>query len=230
MDIQHTEPSDDAPSRRGFLALAAAAGAGTALGILPTFTASAAPLRPTESPMLSAAAAAKNELWWQAPGSPNSMIEQGLPVGNGRLGALASNDPSSEHLVISDATLWTGGLNDKLESDGQFPYGRADFGSLTLLAKLTVAIPDHDLGNVNNYRRSLDMAQGLISTSYEINGVTYRRQVFASRPDDAIVLYFSQQGGGSYTGSVSSPAPTASPRSPTARDGTPRSAPPSPTA
>ena len=199
MEIQN----DNRPTRRGFLALTAAAGAATALGGLPVFTASAAPLRPTESPMLSAADAAKNQLWWQAPGSSGSMIEQGLPVGNGRLAALASNDPSSELLMITDATLWTGGRNDELQSDGQFPYGRADFGSLTLLAELTVAIPDHDLGNVNDYRRTLDLAQGLVSTSYDISGVTYRRQVFASRPDDVIVLYFSQQGGGSYTGTVS---------------------------
>ncbi|MFJ8024795.1 glycosyl hydrolase family 95 catalytic domain-containing protein [Streptomyces sp. NPDC096311] len=203
MDVQHTASRDNTPSRRGFLALAAAAGAATALGGLPAFTASAAPLRPTASPMLSAADAAKNQLWWSAPGSAKSMIEQGLPVGNGRLGALASNDPSGELLMITDATLWTGGLNDKLQSDGQFPYGRDDFGSLTMLAELTVALPDHDLGNVNNYRRTLDLAQGLISTSYDISGVTYRRQIFASRPDDAIVLYFSQQGGGSYTGTVS---------------------------
>jgi alpha-L-fucosidase 2 len=203
VDNQHNASRDNTPSRRGFLALAAAAGAATALGALPAFTASAAPLRPTQSPMLSAADAAKNQLWWQAPGSSHSMIEQGLPIGNGRLGALASNDPSSELLMITDATLWTGGLNDKLQSDGQFPYGRDDFGSLTLLAKLTVALPDHDLGNVNNYRRTLDLAQGLVSTSYDISGVTYRRQIFASRPDDAIVLYFSQQGGGSYTGTAS---------------------------
>jgi alpha-L-fucosidase 2 len=202
VDTQHTESPDNRPSRRGFLTLAAAAGAATALG-LPAFTASAAPLRPTESPMLSAAAAAKNQLWWQAPGSSNSMIEQGLPVGNGRLGALASNDPSSELLMITDATLWTGGLNDTLQSDGQFPYGRLDFGSLTLLAEVTVDIPDHDLGSVTNYRRSLDLAQGLVSASYDISGTTYQRQVFASRPDDVIVLYFSQQGGGTYTGTVS---------------------------
>jgi alpha-L-fucosidase 2 len=202
VDTQHTESPDNRPSRRGFLTLAAAAGAATALG-LPAFTASAAPLRPTESPMLSAAAAAKNQLWWQAPGSSNSMIEQGLPVGNGRLGALASNDPSSELLMITDATLWTGGLNDTLQSDGQFPYGRLDFGSLTLLAEVTVDVPDHDLGSVTNYRRSLDLAQGLVSASYDISGVTYQRQVFASRPDDVIVLYFSQQGGGTYTGTVS---------------------------
>ncbi|MGW0727423.1 glycosyl hydrolase family 95 catalytic domain-containing protein [Streptomyces sp. GbtcB7] len=203
VDVQHTASRDNTSSRRGFLALAAAAGAATALGGLPAFTASAAPMRPTASPMLSAAEAAKNQLWWAAPGSAKSMIEQGLPVGNGRLGVLASNDPADELLMITDATLWTGGLNDKLQSDGQFPYGRDDFGSLTMLAELTVALPDHDLGNVNNYRRTLDLAQGLISTSYDISGVTYRRQIFASRPDDAIVLYFSQQGGGSYTGTVS---------------------------
>ncbi|GAA3778450.1 glycosyl hydrolase family 95 catalytic domain-containing protein [Streptomyces chiangmaiensis] len=203
MDIQHTESRDNRPSRRGFLALAATAGAVAALGGLPAYTASAAPVRPTDSPLLSAAAAAKNQLWWQAPGSPNSMIQQGLPVGNGRLGALASNDPSSELLMITDATLWTGDLNDTLDADGQFPYEREHFGSLTLLAKLIVDIPGHDLGSVDNYRRSLDLAQGLVSASYDLSGVTYQRQIFASRPDDVIVLYFSQQGSGTYTGTVS---------------------------
>ncbi|MEV6791880.1 glycoside hydrolase N-terminal domain-containing protein [Streptomyces sp. NPDC051320] len=203
MDIPHTDSPDNLRSRRGFLALAAATGVATALGGLPAFTASAAPRRPTESALLSAADAAKNQLWWQAPGSADSMIQQGLPVGNGRLGALASNSPSGELLLITDATLWTGGVNDTLQSDGQFPYGRDDFGSFTLLAQLTVDIPDHDLGAATHYRRSLDLAQGLVSASYDISGVTYRRQIFASRPDDAIVLYFSQQGGGTYTGTVS---------------------------
>ncbi|MCQ4079290.1 glycoside hydrolase family 95 protein [Streptomyces sp. RB6PN25] len=203
MDIQHTESLDNRLSRRGFLALTAAAGAATALGGLPAFTASAAPLRPTENPMLSAAQAAKNQLWWQAPGSSASMIQQGLPVGNGRLGALTSNDPAGELLMITDDTLWTGGRNDTLQSDGQFPYSQDDFGTFTLLAQLTVDIPGHDLSSANDYRRTLDMAQGLVSASYEISGVTYQRQIFASRPDDVIVLHFSQQGAGSYTGTVS---------------------------
>ncbi|WP_212912021.1 glycoside hydrolase N-terminal domain-containing protein [Streptomyces sp. TS71-3] len=189
-------------SRRGFLALAAAAGAAGAVG-LPAFTASAAPQRPAESPLLSPSDAARNQLWWRAPAAPTSMIQQGLPVGNGRLGALAGNDPASELLMITDATLWTGGLNDTLDGDGQFPYGRADFGSLTLLAQLTVDIPAHDLGAVDDYRRTLDMAQGLVTTTYRLKGATYERQVFASKPDDVIVLHFGQRGGGSYTGTIS---------------------------
>ncbi|MEV4812333.1 glycosyl hydrolase family 95 catalytic domain-containing protein [Micromonospora avicenniae] len=203
MDIRNNHSRDIRPSRRGFLALAAASGVATALGGLPTFAVSAAPRRPTESPLLSPGDAARNQLWWLAPGSANSMIEQGLPVGNGRLGALASNDPARELLTISDATLWTGGLNDTLQSDGQFPYGRDDFGSLTLLGTLTVDIPGHDLGVVDNYRRTLDLAQGLIGSTYEIDGVSYRRRIFASRPDDVIVLHFTREGRGSYTGTVS---------------------------
>lgn len=171
------------PSRRSVLAVTAAAGALTAL---PTYTAAAdTPARTGDS---------RHELWWQAPADEHSMIEQGLPVGNGRLGALASNDPGRELLLVTDATLWTGGLNDTLDADGQFPYGRQDFGSFTLLARLTVDIPDHDLSAVSGYRRTLDLARGVNGTSYVRSGVTYRREIFASRPDDVIVLHFSQSG------------------------------------
>ncbi|MGW2516724.1 glycosyl hydrolase family 95 catalytic domain-containing protein [Streptomyces sp. NPDC001617] len=184
--------------RRKLLALATATGA--ALATLPAFTATAAPRRPAGAP--ASPATSRHTLWWQAPADDTSMIEQGLPVGNGRLGALASNDPGRELLLLTDATMWTGGLNDTLDADGQFPYGRDDFGSFTLLARLTVDIPDHDLGSVSGYRRTLDLAQGVVTTSYVRSGVTYQRQIFASRPDDVIVVHFTQSGGGRYTGTV----------------------------
>ncbi|MFF4258372.1 glycoside hydrolase N-terminal domain-containing protein [Streptomyces sp. NPDC001663] len=192
-----TDPSSMLP-RRNLLALATATGAD--LATLPAFTASAAPQRPGNS--ASYQSSSPDTLWWQAPADDNSMIEQGLPVGNGRLGALASNDPGRELLLLTDATMWTGGLNDTLDVNGQFPYGRDDFGSFTLLGRLTVDIPDHDLGAVSGYRRTLDLEQGVVTTSYVRSGVTYRRQIFASRPDDVIVLHFTQSGGGRYTGTV----------------------------
>jgi alpha-L-fucosidase 2 len=188
------------PSRRTLLSLAASASLAGALGTLPAFTASAAPLRPpaeSEAP-----ADDRHVLWWRAPADEHSMIEQGLPVGNGRLGALASNDPGRELLLVTDATMWTGGLNDTLDADGQFPYGRDDFGSFTLLARLTVDLPGHDLSAVHDYRRTLDLARGLVTTSYVRSGVTYRREIFASRPDDVIVVHFTASGGGRYTGSL----------------------------
>ncbi|MEU6289781.1 glycoside hydrolase N-terminal domain-containing protein [Streptomyces sp. NPDC046988] len=188
------------PSRRTLLSLATTAGLAAALGTLPVFTASAAPARPAEDTPV--AGSSRHRLWWQAPGDEGSLIEQGLPVGNGRIGALASNDPGRELLLITDATMWTGGLNDTLDKDGQFPYGRADFGSFTLLARLTVDIPGHDLGAVHGYRRDLDLSQGVVTSSYVRSGVTYRREMYASHPDDVIVLHLTQSGGGTYTGTI----------------------------
>ncbi|KDN79684.1 hypothetical protein DF19_30265 [Streptomyces olindensis] len=135
---------DTHPPRRSLLALAAATGS---LAALPAFTATAAPRRPAGASV--PAGDPRHAPWWRAPADEKSMIEQGLPVGNGRLGALTGNDPGRELLLITDATMWTGGLNDTLDADGQFPYGRDDFGSFTLLARLTVDLPDHDLSAVS---------------------------------------------------------------------------------
>ncbi|MCD7444539.1 glycoside hydrolase family 95 protein [Streptomyces lincolnensis] len=183
--------------RRRLLALAATTGA---LAGLPAFTATAAPRRPDAG--AESTGEPRHRLWWQAPADDRSMIEQGLPLGNGRLGALAGNDPGREVLLITDATMWTGGPNDSLDADGQFPYGRDDFGSFTLLSRLTVDLPDHDLSAVSGYRRTLDLDRGVVTTSYVRSGVTYRRRMFASHPDDVIVLHFTQSGGGRYTGTV----------------------------
>ncbi|MCM2423570.1 glycoside hydrolase N-terminal domain-containing protein [Streptomyces sp. RKAG293] len=200
MDDQNTDSSPRRPSRRDILSLAAAAGAFTALGGLPAFAATTPAVRPSESPLLPEASTTRFR--YPAPASDTAMIEQGLPIGNGRLGALTGNDPSRELLLLTDATLWTGGRNAVLDADGQFPYARENFGSFTLLGRLTVDIPDHDLSAVSDYRRDLDISQGIVSSSYVRSGVTYERQIFASHPDDAIVLHFSQRGGGRYSGTV----------------------------
>lgn len=206
MNDQHPhapDRSETGPTRRRALTLAAGAGALTALGALPAFAASAPPKRPAVSPMLAEGEGSTTRMWYRAPAGRTTMLERALPVGNGRLGALVGNDPGHELIFVSDATMWTGGINDVLEADGQFPYGRADFGSFTQLAHVTIDIPDHDLGAVNDFRRELDIDQGLVTSGYVRSGVSYERRVFASHPDDVIVVHFSQRGGGHYTGTIS---------------------------
>ncbi|WP_127360492.1 glycoside hydrolase family 95 protein [Actinacidiphila soli] len=192
------------PSRRSFLALTGAGAAGSlaAFAGLPAFTAAAAePDRPATDPRVDDSTAVC--LWYTAPAAADNMIQQGLPIGNGRLGALVSGDPANEALYITDATLWSGGgRNDVLSSDGQFPYDPVTFGSLTQLAHLTVEIPGHTLDSVTGYRRTLDLSNGLVTASYTQKGVTYRREVYASHPDDVVVVRFSQSGGGTYTGRI----------------------------
>ncbi|MEU0531842.1 glycosyl hydrolase family 95 catalytic domain-containing protein [Amycolatopsis tolypomycina] len=183
------------PSRRTFLKLGGAVGAGVALGGLRPFAANAEVIRPVGEELVPDARS--TTLWYPAPAAENKIIEQGLPIGNGRIGALVGGDPAADFLYLADASLWTGGANDVLQDDGQFPYETEKFGTLGLLAKLRIAVPAHT--GVTDYRRTLDLSNGLVVITYRHQGVQYRREYFASHPDDVVVIRFS---GGPVTGSV----------------------------
>jgi len=185
-------------SRRQVLGGAAAA---ATLGSIPASArAEAGPATARSEAVEAGVAAAPLELWYPAPAPPDAMIEQGLPIGNGRLGALAGGDPASELLLITDVTQWTGTRNDVLTDDGQFPYDQDHFGTFTLLARLGIALPAHT--SVTGYRRALELADGVVTVAYVHDGVTYRREIYASHPDGVIVIRMTQSGGGSYTGTV----------------------------
>jgi alpha-L-fucosidase 2 len=53
---------------------------------------------------------------------------------------------------------------------------------------LNIVFDGHDEKAVTNYRRKLSMDSALVSVSYTLNGVTYKREVFASYPDQVIVM------------------------------------------
>src|SRR3954452_4796637 len=102
-------------TRRSFLALTGATAAGSlaALAGFPAFTAAAAePSRPAIDPRVADSEAVR--LWYTAPAAEQSMIQQALPIGNGRLGALVAKSPAKEALYLTDAAMWTGGRNDVL--------------------------------------------------------------------------------------------------------------------
>jgi alpha-L-fucosidase 2 len=183
------------PSRRTFLKLGGAAGAGLALSGVRPFVASADVVRPAAEDLVPGSRA--TTLWYPAPAAEDKIIEQGLPIGNGRIGALVGGDPAADFLYLADASLWTGGANDVLEDDGQFPYEREKFGTLGLLAKARISVPAHT--GVTDYRRTLDLSNGLVTVSYTHLGTRYRREIYASHPDDVVVVRLS---GGPMTGTV----------------------------
>ncbi|WP_439380249.1 glycosyl hydrolase family 95 catalytic domain-containing protein [Amycolatopsis lexingtonensis] len=183
-------------SRRTFFKLGGAVGAGLAFSGVPVFAASADVLRPEAADLVPDDRA--TTLWYPAPAAEDKIIEQGLPIGNGRIGALVGGDPADDFLYLTDASLWTGGANDVLEDDGQFPYEREKFGTLGLLAKLRISVPAHT--GVTDYRRTLDLSNGVVVITYRHQGVRYRREYFAGHPDDVVVIRLS---GGPVTGAVS---------------------------
>ncbi len=83
-------------------------------------------------------------------------------------------------------------LADKyfLATDGNNPPGRArsSFRSNQTLMNVNI---DYGQDSVEQYRRSLDIINGVALTTFTINGVTYRQEVIASNPDNIIAVHIS---------------------------------------
>ncbi|MCC4596833.1 glycoside hydrolase family 95 protein [Xanthomonas campestris pv. phormiicola] len=186
-------------ARRAFLRQGGALAAMLPLLGLPAFgRALAAPLRPSSSPLLPPAQALR--MRYASPASEADLLRQGLPIGNGRLGALVGGAPERDVLYLSDASLWTGGRNDVLDAQGQFPYDKDSFGSFVMLAKLYLELDGHAPAQLRDYARELDLSNGCMRARYTLGAARFTRTVFASHPDDAIVIQLEQRGGGLHSG------------------------------
>ena len=121
-----------------------------------------------------------------------TLFRTALPLGNGRLGALIKGGVAREYLPLNENTLWTGGLNP----GGEY----AKMGSYQPLGNLIINLPGHE--PFAQYRRSLDLRDGIARVSYTSNGIHYRREYFASYPGQVIVVRLAADKPGSYSGSV----------------------------
>ena len=127
----------------------------------------------------------------EARGTYRTMISQGLPIGNGYIGALIKGEVPRELLRLSDKTLWTGGST----------HGGYDImGAFQALGDLAINLDGQE--RFSNYRRSLNLTNAISETSYSANGVTYHREYFCSYPDRVIVVRMTADKPGSYSGSI----------------------------
>jgi alpha-L-fucosidase 2 len=74
-----------------------------------------------------------------------------------------------------------------LLSRRHFTGDYSNFGYLTMIGSLRVALDDHD-GACSEYVRQLDLANSLARVSYKIDGRGYGRELFCSYPDRVIVI------------------------------------------
>lgn len=96
-------------------------------------------------------------MWYAAPGVEPSIMNEGLPIGNGRLGALATGDSASDAFYLTDGSYWEGTANATLDSggDGQFPYDTTDFGTFGQMATAYLGLPAHTASAISGYQRVL---------------------------------------------------------------------------
>jgi alpha-L-fucosidase 2 len=124
---------------------------------------------------------------------------------------------ADEHLQLNESSLWQGSRANRLNPGAHqaFPEirklllesGGLDGAKISAAEKLVQAdmigipagMPGYstlgDLylrstgaGSISGYRRELDLDSGIVRITYSRNGVRYSREVFASLPDEAIVV------------------------------------------
>lgn len=156
--------------------------------------------------------------------------EQALPIGNGRLGAMVYGIPHREEVQLNEETIWAGGpyRNDNpkaganlkdiqqliFEGKSQEADKRINETFFTkthgmpyqTAGSVLLNFPDHT--KFLNYYRELDIEQAKATTRYEVNGITYTREVISSFEDDVILMKItsSQKGSLSFDLSYKNPA------------------------
>ncbi|MBN1360592.1 MAG: glycoside hydrolase N-terminal domain-containing protein [Sedimentisphaerales bacterium] len=112
---------------------------------------------------------------------------ESLPIGNGRLGGTFFGGIASERLAFNEISLWTG--NEEV------------MGAYQAFGNLNISLSGHN-SDVTDYVRELDLGEGAGRVSYRVNGVTYRREYFASHPAQVIVIRLTADKPSSYTGGI----------------------------
>ena len=137
-------------------------------------------------------------LSYRAPAGEKAWASHALPLGNGRLGGMVFGGPFSEHLQFNVDSLWTGDENPSGNYDTMGAY--QNFGDLRI--ELGALDPNTAAPPPAGYRRALDLATGLHVVTFTADGVTYTRETFASAPDQVIVMRFTADKPGAFSGSV----------------------------
>ncbi|WP_316785236.1 glycosyl hydrolase family 95 catalytic domain-containing protein [Pedobacter frigiditerrae] len=137
----------------------------------------------------------KNKLWYQQPAE--KWEREALPIGNGRIGAMLYGGIKTERIQFNEQSLWSGDNN----WDGEYQTGDRGFGSYRNFGEFIINFDQVDA--VKDYRRELNVSTGIHTTTFELNGVTYTREAFASYPDQVMVFRYTASKKGALSGKVS---------------------------
>jgi alpha-L-fucosidase 2 len=171
-------------------------------------------------------------LWYDKPAA--DWEHDGLPIGNGAMGAIVTGGVASDDIQFNEKTLWTGGpgaagydyglppqaltakiaeiqahLNKDLQAKPEdiaalLGHPPVSYGDYQPFGDLVLKFAD---APATAYRRSLDIRQGLAHTTFAANGVRYERTYFASYPAHVIVIRLtaSKPGKISFTATLTAP-------------------------
>lgn len=148
------------------------------------------------------------ELWYN---SPAKKWTNALPVGNGRLGGMVFGDYNEENIQLNEESVWAGSkinnnnpqarahLKEIQQAIFQGEYKKAqELSNLYLVGTPPQVRSYQPLGNLfihyhwkgqpTAYKRSLNLHTGIAKTEYTIDGNKVMQEVFASAPQDIMMI------------------------------------------
>ena len=166
-------------------------------------------------------------LWYRRPAE--KWVEA-LPLGNGRLGAMVFGGIERERLALNEDTLWAAGPYDpshgdalkalpevrKLIFDGKYKEAHNLVGAKMMARPLKqmsyqpvgdLALTFPGLDGAADYRRQLDLQTAIARVTFASGGATITREVFASAPDQVIVVHLAADKPGRITFSATLTSP-----------------------
>jgi alpha-L-fucosidase 2 len=182
--------------------------------------------------VLSGAMVVAENRWELQYDQPAKEWVEALPVGNGRMGAMVFGGVAGERLQLNESSVWTGGPHSYAHPGAakHLPEIRRllfagkqreaeelaerEFMSVPLrqqfyqpMTDLRLKLEGINPDNVLDYRRSLDLEAATATTTYKANGVNYERRVFASFPDQVIVVTLKADKPGALSFNANLPTP-----------------------
>jgi alpha-L-fucosidase 2 len=160
---------------------------------------------------------------------PAATWTEALPVGNGRIGAMVFGGTSDERLQINESTLWGGRPHDDTNPEARshldgirqliFAGRPGDAAALAerVMGRPKLLMPYQPFCDLRlhfpaqaqpeAYRRQLRLDEAVAETTYAVDGTELRREVFASYPDQVLVVRLTASRPGQLTFGLSLDSP-----------------------
>ena len=151
-----------------------------------------------------------HHLWYN---QPATHWLQALPVGNSQLGAMVYGGVDTEEIQLNEETFWSGSPHNNnspeakahLQEVRQLIFQGREKEAHALIEQYFIKGPHgmrflpmgslklaFDYGTASqqptSYERELSLGKAVNTTSYQLDGVNYRRTIFASQADPVIIV------------------------------------------
>lgn len=159
------------------------------------------------------------KLWYD---KPARFWHEALPIGNGRMGGMVHGGITRELIQLNEDSVWSGKHLNRINPDAKenlpvirklIREGRVEEAQRLAMYALS-GVPNsqrsyqtagecclqmHHGDEVQDYRRELELAEGISRVAYTVQGVRYIRESYVSYPENCMVMVLRTEDGTAFS-------------------------------